>query len=51
MGEHGVRHVMKSFLADLDIAMGIAGFNSVKDFDKSILGKSHIRSYPMCTDN
>ena len=39
MGEHGVRHVMKSFLADLDIAMGIAGFNSVKDFDKSILGK------------
>ena len=43
MGEHGVRHVMKSLLADLDIAMGIAGFNSVKDFDKSILGMfSHL---------
>lgn len=40
MGVDGVRHVMKSLLADLDILMGVAGFNSVKDFDdKSVLGE------------
>ena len=38
MGEDGVRHVMKSLLADLDILMGVGGFNSVEDFDRSILG-------------
>lgn len=38
MGEQGVRHVMKSLLADLDILMGVGGFNSVKDFDRSMLG-------------
>lgn len=38
MGEEGVRHVMKSLLADLDILMCVGGFNSVKDFDRSILG-------------
>ncbi|RMJ26037.1 L-lactate dehydrogenase [Aspergillus sp. HF37] len=37
MGEEGVRHVMKSLLADLDILMCVSGFNSVKDFDRSIL--------------
>lgn len=26
MGEHGVRHVMKGLLADLDILMDVAGF-------------------------
>ncbi|KAJ6077752.1 uncharacterized protein N7446_000688 [Penicillium canescens] len=36
-GEEGVRHVMKSLLADLDILMGVAGFNGVGDFDRSIL--------------
>lgn len=40
MGEEGVRHVMKSLLADLDILMGVGGFTSVKDFDRSILGTS-----------
>jgi lactate 2-monooxygenase len=39
MGEDGVRHVMKSLLADLDILMGVAGFNSVADFEKEILGE------------
>lgn len=39
MGEEGVRHVMKSLLADFDILMGVAGFNSVKEFDRSILGE------------
>lgn len=38
MGEEGVRHVMRSLLADFDILMGVAGFNSVEEFDRSILG-------------
>jgi isopentenyl diphosphate isomerase/L-lactate dehydrogenase-like FMN-dependent dehydrogenase len=38
MGEQGVRHVMKSLLADLDILMAVGGFNSVEDFDRSMLG-------------
>lgn len=38
MGEEGVRHVMKSLLADFDILMAVAGFTSVKEFDRSILG-------------
>ncbi|QKX56306.1 uncharacterized protein TRUGW13939_03407 [Talaromyces rugulosus] len=37
MGEQGVRHVMKSLLADLDILMAVGGFNSVKDFGRSML--------------
>ncbi|KAJ5725778.1 uncharacterized protein N7483_007135 [Penicillium malachiteum] len=44
MGEDGVRHVMKSLLADLDILMGVAGFNSVKDFSFTILD-SGLKSY------
>ncbi|KAH8428757.1 uncharacterized protein LDX57_006441 [Aspergillus melleus] len=39
MGEEGVRHVMRSLLADFDILMGVAGFNSVEEFDRSILGE------------
>ncbi|PYH53031.1 L-lactate dehydrogenase [Aspergillus niger CBS 101883] len=45
MGEEGVRHVMKSLLADFDILMAVGGYNSVNDFDKSILGKE-IRMNP-----
>ncbi|CDM27887.1 hypothetical protein DTO013E5_9049 [Penicillium roqueforti] len=36
-GEDGVRHVMKSLLADLDILMGVAGYNGVQDFNLDIL--------------
>ncbi|EKV19728.1 L-lactate dehydrogenase [Penicillium digitatum PHI26] len=36
-GEDGVRHVMKSLLADLDKLMGVAGFNGVEDFNRDIL--------------
>lgn len=46
MGEAGVRHVMKSLLADLDILMGVAGFNSVKEFDRSIIGTFPLSNYP-----
>ncbi|OJJ44731.1 hypothetical protein ASPZODRAFT_71347 [Penicilliopsis zonata CBS 506.65] len=45
-GEEGVRHVMKSLLADFDILMAVAGFNSVKEFDRSVL-ESYPRSYPL----
>lgn len=40
MGETGVRHVMKSLLADFDIFMNVAGFQNVEQIDKSCLGKS-----------
>ncbi|KAJ5703732.1 hypothetical protein N7493_010870 [Penicillium malachiteum] len=49
MGEDGVRHVMKSLLADLDILMGVAGFNGVEDFDKSIL-ESGPKSYSLLSE-
>lgn len=29
MGEHGVRHVMKSLLADLDIMFNVGGIQNV----------------------
>lgn len=49
MGEEGVRHVMKSLLADLDILMSVAGFNSVKEFEKDIL-ESYPKSYTLLSD-
>ncbi|PYH47489.1 L-lactate dehydrogenase [Aspergillus saccharolyticus JOP 1030-1] len=49
MGEEGVRHVMKSLLADLDILMAVAGFNSVDEFDRSIL-ESYPKSYTLIPD-
>lgn len=35
MGEHGVRHVIKSLLADLDILMNVAGIQSIDQLDRS----------------
>ncbi|KAL4873164.1 hypothetical protein BDV12DRAFT_160498 [Aspergillus spectabilis] len=49
MGEEGVRHVMKSLLADFDILMAVGGFNSVKDFERSIL-ESYPKSYSLTPD-
>ncbi|KAF2771263.1 FMN-linked oxidoreductase [Teratosphaeria nubilosa] len=37
MGEHGVRHVMKSLLADLDILFNVAGIQNVNQLDRSWL--------------
>ncbi|KAF5987881.1 lactate 2-monooxygenase [Fusarium coicis] len=37
MGEHGVRHVLKGLLADLDILMNVAGLSKVEDIDKSFI--------------
>ena len=49
MGESGVRHVMRSLLADLDILMAVAGFNSVHDFQRDIL-ESYPKSYTYLAD-
>ncbi|KAE8157810.1 FMN-dependent dehydrogenase [Aspergillus tamarii] len=49
MGEEGVRHVMKSLLADFDIFMCVAGFNSVKELDRSIL-ESYPKGYTLIPD-
>ena len=37
MGEHGVRHVMKSLLADFDILLNVAGCQDVGQIDRSWL--------------
>ncbi|KAK4610500.1 hypothetical protein CLAFUW4_13924 [Fulvia fulva] len=37
MGEPGVRHVMKSLLADLDIMMNVAGIQSIDQLDRTWL--------------
>ncbi|MFI6500075.1 lactate 2-monooxygenase [Nonomuraea typhae] len=36
-GEDGVRHVVRSLLADLDLTLGLAGFSSPADLDPSVL--------------
>lgn len=46
MGEHGVRHVMKSLLADLDITMNVAGIQSIEQLDRSWL-ESQPKSYAL----
>lgn len=36
-GEHGVRHIMKSLLAEFDIQMEVAGFQNIAQIDRSAL--------------
>lgn len=40
---------MKSLLADLDILMAVAGFNTVDEFDRSIL-EPYPKSYTYLAD-
>ncbi|KZF25780.1 FMN-dependent alpha-hydroxy acid dehydrogenase [Xylona heveae TC161] len=49
MGEPGVRHVMKSLLADFDILMNVAGFQSVEQIDRSAI-ESYPKSYNLPTE-
>jgi isopentenyl diphosphate isomerase/L-lactate dehydrogenase-like FMN-dependent dehydrogenase len=42
MGETGVRHVMKSLLADFDILLNVAGYRNVNEIDRRALGKHHV---------
>ncbi|KAL9115403.1 MAG: hypothetical protein Q9227_000724 [Pyrenula ochraceoflavens] len=44
MGETGVRHVMKSLLADFDITMCVAGIRNVGEINRTLLGKCFLRS-------
>lgn len=43
-GELGVRHVMKSLLADFDILMNVAGFQSVDQITREHLDSSPINA-------
>jgi len=50
MGEHGVRHVMKSLLADFDILMSVGGFQNVEQMkDRGIL-ESYPKGYAMIAE-
>ena len=40
MGETGVRHVMKSVLADFDILLNVTGYRNVGEIDCKALGES-----------
>ncbi|EOD51512.1 FMN-dependent dehydrogenase [Neofusicoccum parvum] len=40
MGEHGVRRVMKSLLADFDILLNVAGLQKTEQIDRSAPAKS-----------
>lgn len=47
MGEHGVRHVMKSLLADFDILMAVAGFQNVDQITREHLGEQTSSDVPL----
>ncbi|KAI4141321.1 MAG: hypothetical protein L6R39_005402 [Caloplaca ligustica] len=49
MGEVGVRHVMKSLLADFDILMNVAGFQNVEQIDRSVL-ETYPKGYAMIAE-
>lgn len=36
-GEHGVRHMLKSLLAEFDILMEVAGFQSIEQIDRTAI--------------
>jgi isopentenyl diphosphate isomerase/L-lactate dehydrogenase-like FMN-dependent dehydrogenase len=46
MGEVGVRHVMRSLLADLDILMNVAGFQNIGQITKATL-EQESKDYPL----
>lgn len=49
MGEEGVRHVMKSLLAEFDITMAVGGFTKIADMNRSVL-ESYPRSYGLLAE-
>lgn len=49
MGETGVRHVMKSLLAEFDIMMNVAGCQSIDQIDRSWL-ESQTKAYQLLAD-
>ncbi|KAF6817900.1 FMN-dependent dehydrogenase [Colletotrichum musicola] len=49
MGEHGVRHVLRGLLADLDILMNVAGIRKIEDIDRDLL-ESLPKSYSLVSE-
>lgn len=49
LGEEGVRHVMRSLLAEFDIAMAVGGFKTVDDFTRDRL-ESYVKSYTLIAE-
>jgi len=49
MGEHGVRHVMKSLLSEFDILMNVAGFQNIDQIDRSAL-ESYPKNYQLMVE-
>lgn len=49
MGEAGVRHVMKSLLADFDILMNVGGFQNIEQIDRTAL-ESYPKAYAMIAE-
>lgn len=49
MGEHGVRHVMKSLLSDFDILLNVAGYQNVGQIDRDAL-ESLPKSYSLISE-
>jgi isopentenyl diphosphate isomerase/L-lactate dehydrogenase-like FMN-dependent dehydrogenase len=46
MGQVGVRHVMRSLLAEFDILMNVAGFQNVEQITKAAL-EQESKDYPL----
>jgi len=42
-GEQGVVDVVRNFLADFDLTLGLSGFRCIRDLNPSILTQSHVR--------
>jgi len=49
MGEEGVRHVMKSLLAEFDIAMAVGGFKNIGEMTRDRL-ESYQKSYTLIAE-
>ncbi len=40
-GEQGVRHVLRSFLAELDLTLALSGYSRLRDADRSALARAN----------
>ena len=50
MGEEGVNHVMRSLLAEFDIAMAVGGFRNIADFRRERLESYDRGTVPQRTE-
>lgn len=49
MGEHGVRHVMKSLLSDFDILLNVAGYQNIEQINRDAI-ESLPKSYSLISE-